>query len=227
VSRWVLLVALLAGCASADPYALAFERAELAFAMGDADDARDAYQAALALRPDDPSALHGLARCHATGGRAEAALEVYALLEQVSPGSLAGDASRDYDDALQGAAAERLSRGDPASALRYLRRLQQRDPSHPALRDLLPAALIAEGGRLQVVGRGDRAEALFQEALGRDPLSPDPALALGEALVEQGRLDTAISVLSDALLRHPGDGRLRALMDRVLGIRYPDPIRPR
>jgi hypothetical protein len=35
-------------------------------------------------------------------------------------------------------------------------------------------------------------------------------------------VDTAISVLSDALLRHPEDRRVQALMDRALEIRYPN-----
>ena len=39
--------------------------------------------------------------------------------------------------------------------------------------------------------------------------------------IERGQTDRAISVLSDALLRHPGDRELQALMDRALEIRYP------
>ncbi len=40
--------------------------------------------------------------------------------------------------------------------------------------------------------------------------------------MESGRVNTAISILSDALLRHPEDRRVQALMDRALEIRYPD-----
>jgi predicted Zn-dependent protease len=86
----------------------------------------------------------------------------------------------------------------------------------------MPRVLIAEGGRLQVVGRGEEAEALFHEATGEGPSDADPVVSLAEKLVETGRTDTAITVLSDALLRDPDDERLISLMNRALETRYPD-----
>ncbi len=66
------------------------------------------------------------------------------------------------------------------------------------------------------------ASALLREVVGPEAADGDLAFALAVSLVQRGRLDTAISVLSDALLRHPGQPRLRALMDRALRIRYPN-----
>lgn len=216
----------LVGCVGSHPYAGAIERAEVAYTLGQPEDAADAYRTALEYEPEDPVALHGLARCEVARGQPERALETLSLLEQVAPGSLAGRARADYTAALRGAGAERLARGDSAAGLRYLRRLQAWAPEDPELADLLAAALVAEGGRLRVAGHGEEAEELFREALGRSPEPSDPAAqGLAQVLVARGRPDLAISVLSDALLRHPEDAGLRALMDRVLRIRYPDPLR--
>lgn len=216
----VLLVFL--GCSAVDPSAPHLERAERALAAGEAEDAADAFREALTLRPESSQALHGLARSYAARGDGESALRVFSELMRVDSRYLRDRASADYQFALYEAARSRLSRGDPAGALEALRQLRALDPDHPGLRDLMPRALFAEGGRLLAVGRGEEAEALFREATGESRSGADMALALAEKLVEAGLTDTAISVLSNALLRDPNDARLTSLMDRALDIRYPD-----
>jgi thioredoxin-like negative regulator of GroEL len=86
----------------------------------------------------------------------------------------------------------------------------------------MPLVLLAESGRLQAIGRGGEAQALLREATGESPSGTDVVPVLAEKLVEAGLTDTAITVLSDALLRNPNDERLISLMDRALEIRYPD-----
>jgi predicted Zn-dependent protease len=46
-------------------------------------------------------------------------------------------------------------------------------------------------------------------------------LGLAQVLIERGRVDEAIRLLSDASVRHPQDGRIEELMDRAIEIRYP------
>jgi hypothetical protein len=99
-----------------------------------------------------------------------------------------------------------LRRGDSARALELLR----------------TQALIAEGGRLQVAGRPEEAEVLFREAFGSDSAGADATLGPAKTLMESGRVNSAISVRSDALLRHPEGRRVQALMDRALEIWYPN-----
>ena len=104
------------------------------------------------------------------------------------------------------------SSGDPialgsARALELIDRLERLDPDHSGLEALRIQALIAEGGRLQVAGRPEEAELLFRAALGSEAAGADAMLGLAKTLMESGRVNTAISVLSDALLRYPEDHR--------------------
>jgi tetratricopeptide (TPR) repeat protein len=213
---------LAAGCAGIDPYEVEFERGEVALRVGNPEDAADAYRRALAFRRDEPEGLHGLARSYLAQGDGESALGVLARLERADSDYFRERASTDYHFALYQAAENRLRRGHSASALELLRRLERLDPEHSGVEALRTQALIAEGGRLQVAGRSEEAEVLFRQALGSGAAGADATLGLAKTLIESGRVDTAISMLSDALLRHPGDRRLQALMDRALGIRYPD-----
>jgi predicted Zn-dependent protease len=142
-------------------------------------------------------------------------------LEREDPGRLEKGAGAELDRALFLAAGSRLRLGDSAGSLRLLRRLDGLDPGHPGLQPLLVDCLVAESGRLEVAGRSQEAASLLREAVGADAADGDLAFALAVSLMERGGLDNAISVLSDALLRHPDDPRLGALMERALRIRYP------
>ncbi len=221
--RALLCLLAIVACSHQAPYS-PVERGEAALAMGENADAADAYRDALAFRPDDPHALLGMARTELNRGRAERALDLLFQVRQRDPVLFEREAREDQRAALELAARDRFAIRDHSAALRYLRRLQEVDPAHPALRDLLPEVLIAEAGRQQLAGRTEEAERLFREAQGRDPDRVDPTLAYAEALLARGRADTAISLLGDALERHPDDPRLRELLDRALEIRYPDPI---
>jgi Flp pilus assembly protein TadD len=220
----LVLLGLLA-CANGAPRRaeLARERGDVALGLGNSADAADAYREALSIEPRDPEALLGMARSHVAQGDGEAALVVFGRLAAADPAYFEVEAATDFHFALYQAAKQALRRGDSTLALRQVRRLQELDPDHGGLEGLETDVLIREGGRLQVAGRPEAAEVLLQEALGRGTPEADRegAVALAVALLERGQTDRAISVLSDALLRHPGDPELRALMDGALEIRYP------
>jgi predicted Zn-dependent protease len=215
-------LALAAACAGVDPYEVELERGEVALRVEEPEDAADAYRRALAYRPDEPEGLHGLARSYLAQGDGESALGVFARLERADSDYFRERAAADYQLAIYQAAEERLRRGDSARALELLRRLERLEPNYGGIEALRTQALIAEGGRLHVAGRPEEAEARFREALGSDAAGAAATLGLAETLMESGRVDTAISVLSDALLRHPEDRRVQALLDRALEIRYPN-----
>lgn len=212
---------LLAGCAGVDPYDVELERGRVALGLGEVDDAADAYRSALAYRADDPAALHGLALTYVASGDGESALPIFARIGAVDPDYLAREAADDQNFALYQAARDRLLRGDSSGALRLLRELRQREPDHTELASLWKEALLVEGARLRVAGRDEAAAALLGEALGPRAEGPDAVAQVARALLEVDRVDAAISLLSDGLLREPGDAELRALMDRALEIRYP------
>lgn len=225
VASLAAILALCAGCAghqsSRAAYELTLERGAVALDMGQPDDAIDAYRAALALRPDDPAALEGLARAQLARGRPQAALESFTRLENAEPGRVAERSMPELRQAQLMLAESRLEHGDYAGCLRLLRGLRAGEQVSPRQDTLFVEALVAESGRLQVAGRSQEAAALLEEALGADADAGNLEYALASTLVERGRLDAAISILSDALLRHPDDERLAALMDRALRIRYP------
>jgi tetratricopeptide (TPR) repeat protein len=218
-----LLAVLLCACGPPQHAQLARVRGDLALRIGEVADAADAYRQALAADPRDPDALLGMARCHVALGDGEAALDLFERLEAADPAYFASRAATDYHFALYQAAKQALRQGDSALALRRVRRLRSLDPDHGGLDTLETDVLILEGGRLQVAGRPEAGEALFREAMGRGTpgAEREATAALARALLERGRTDRAISILSDALLRHPGDRELQALMDGALEIRYP------
>ena len=218
-----LLPVLLIACGPNQSGQLARERGDIALRVGDVEDAADAYRSALAVNPRDPHALLGLARCRVALGDGEAALDAFERLAAADPTFFQEQAATDYHFALYQAAKQALRQGDSALALRRVRRLRALDPDHGGLEALETEVLIREGGRLQVAGRPEAAEALFREAMGQGGAGADRAgtADLARALLERGETDRAISILSDALLRHPGDPELQALMDRALEIRYP------
>ena len=215
-----LALAAALACAGAGSYDAALRRGEMALAVGDAEHAEGAYREALSARPRDPGALLGLARTYMAREDHEAALEIFAGLELAAPGVFA-EARADHLLALERAAAGRLERGDPAGALRLLRRLADRDPGRAGIDLRLREAMLAEGGRLLLAGRPDAAEELFLEVLEDQPDAVEAILGLAQALLERGRVDEAIRLLSDASVRHPEDARIEDLMDRAIEIRYP------
>lgn len=223
VSGGVVLLLLACATPSSERVDLAVERGDLALRLGDAADAADAYQEALIDDPRNPEALLGMARSRVALGDGEAALETFGRLAAVDPAFFRERAATDYHFALYQAAKQALRRGDSALALRRVRRLRALDADHGGLDELETETLILEGGRLVVTGHPEAGEVLFHEAMGRGTPRADraAALALARALLERGQTDRAISVLSDALLRHPDDPELQALMDRALEIRYP------
>jgi tetratricopeptide (TPR) repeat protein len=225
VAALAAILALASGCAGHQgaqaAYELDLEHGAVALGMGQPEDAIDAYRAALALRPDDPAALEGLARAQLARGRPQAALETFTRLENAEPGRVAERSTPELHEAQLMLAELRLEQGDYAGSLRLLRGLRAAEQVSPRHDTLFVEALVAESGRLQVAGRSQQAAALLEEALGADADSGNLEYALASTLVERGRLDAAISILSDALLRHPDDERLAALMDRALRIRYP------
>lgn len=218
----LVLAWLAAGCAGPPPHAIETERGDVALRLGELEDAADAYSRALVYRSEDPAALLGLARCRLAQGEPEAALDLLARLHASDAAYFADQAASDYRTALYEAARQSLRRGDPSRALARIRSLQRIDPGHPGLAALQAEALLAEGARLELAGRREEAEAAFRKALGSRASGPGAALAQAQALLEAGRIDAAISILSDALLRHPGEPRLEWLMDRALRIRYPN-----
>jgi predicted Zn-dependent protease len=196
----------------------------MALQTGEPADAADAYRSALRLRPDAPEPLHGIARAHSARGDGRSALTALLRLESEHPAYYRSQADVDLRFALYQAAKQHLWAGDSARALDLCDRLAALEPDHAGLAELRAEAQLREAARLYVAGRVPEAERLTAELVGRPLAGSDAARALAEMLLDGGRAELAISLLSDALLRHPSAAPLQALMERALDIRYPNTL---
>lgn len=216
------VAALAIGCVRPPSAPHDVARGEAALAAGQPDEARDFFRYALDADPTDPRALHGLARAQLAEGELAPALETFRQLERADPVYFAREAADDRTEVWLRAAEERLARGDPVAALELLRRIDAADPDHPSLPDLSGRALVAASGRAHVAGRRRPAGAWLSEGPGESEGLP-ARRRQAERLLANGEVDTAISALSNALLEHPDDPELRALLAQALDRRYPDP----
>ncbi|MBW2268020.1 MAG: tetratricopeptide repeat protein [Deltaproteobacteria bacterium] len=199
-------------------------KGHLALQMGEPADAADAYRRALRVRPEAPEPLHGIARCHSARGDGRSALFALARLEARHPAYHRSRAGVDLRFALYQAAKQYLWAGDSARALELCERLAALEPGHAGLAELHADAQLREAARFYVGGRVPEAETLVAEFVGHPLAGSDAAHALAQMLIESDRAGLAISVLSDALRRHPSAAGLKALMERALAIRYPNAL---
>ena len=226
----LLSVPGLGGCASSsqetvrEQFELQLHNGHLALQIGEPADAADAYRRALRVRPDAPEPLHGIARAHSARGDGRSALTALHRLEAGHPAYYRSQADADLRFALYQAAKQQLWTGDSARALELCDRLAGLEPDHGGLAELRAEAQLREAARLYVGGRVPEAEQLTAELVGRPLAGSEAARALAEILIDGGRAGLAISLLSDALLRHPHAPLLQALMERALDIRYPNTL---
>lgn len=192
-------------------------RGSVLASKGRSAEAREAYEKALALEPQNASALSGLATLAAREGDLPGAIELY---------DRAAGADSSNSEAAYLSAQLVLAGGDRAGAEARLRTLVQKDPGHGSARNDL-AWILAESGReldfalrlahdaerispvpevLDTLGfvqlqRGDvdAAIAAFQRALDARPDSPSTRYRLGLALARKGDTTQAQTALREAL----------------------------
>jgi tetratricopeptide (TPR) repeat protein len=152
-------------------------------------DALEAYNAALALQPDDPTILNNRGVTLDELKRYEEALADYNRALELRP---------DHPDVLnnRGIALLRLNRHDEALA-DYNRSLQLR-PDHPD-------TLNNRGVTLEHLGRYEEALADYNRALELRPDDPDTLNNRGFALAKRGRSEEALADLDRSLDIRPDD----------------------
>lgn len=230
VTSFALCAVLLVGCASSPvegsdaAFQMHLHEGHVALQTGEPLEAADAYRRALAVRPEAPEPLHGIARCYAAGGDGRSALRVLLRLETEHPAYAEGKVWRDKRFALYQAVKQELWAGDSARALQLCEQLARLEPHHAGLAELRDEAIQLEAARLYTSGRVPEAEKLTALLVSRPVEGAGAAAALAGMLIEHGRAQLAISVLSDAQTRHPDQARLRRLMERALDISYPNTL---
>ena len=126
--------------------------------------ATEAFAAALALSPDDPTALEGSQRARRLQG-------VAALMRDAREASARGDYARAVQGYSQALSNDPRNRG-LADALAAARRNVGRDAT---------SAMLAEGHAALGAGRLEEARAAFEKALATDPLAPGARRAAEQA----------------------------------------------
>ncbi|MCG8590487.1 MAG: tetratricopeptide repeat protein [Proteobacteria bacterium] len=198
---------------------------EAELALGRAEPALAAFEAARLESPEHPRVLLGLVRAHQLAGDLEAAqrfLDTEELADRGRDPEIAR-LRRDVGFALGSA---RLAGGDPAGALAAWEALT---PPHPAgLAVARAEALMRRGAAAE--GRGEIQAALadYAAAFASDPEREDAVAAGAALLLSEGRADEAIALLREGLRRQPHGERLQALMLEALGLEpRPEADRPR
>lgn len=198
---YVALVAfawILGACASEAPDAALphLQEGEAGMAEGRPAHAADAYRLALEASPGDLRAFRGLLEAFVALGDAELALAALEELEARDPEPV------DPCPALALGRGEALARRSVgagcAGARARLARLLTSKAAH-----------------------GDREAAIdsLAEAIELDPSDPGRFELAAALLIDRGRVEQAIALLSSGLERHPEDRDLADLMVRALSIR--------
>jgi tetratricopeptide (TPR) repeat protein len=210
---WVVALGLgLAGCAPASQdrvrdYSL---DGQLLFRQGRYADARESFQAALALRPDDAALLYNAGQCADRLGDAAAAEQFYnACLDKQSNHA----AGRHALCALL----VREGRNDEATGM--VEAWLAREPK-------LAAAYAADGWLWHQAGDLPRAQARLQQALEIDPHDGFALVELALIYEEMHRPDRAAALYERALAQDPNQpdvaGRLNRLRAQGAGKPKPD-----
>jgi tetratricopeptide (TPR) repeat protein len=193
------------------------------------EEAREAYEAAVELSPDEGGPLLLLASFHRAEGDAERAESLYRQLVEVEPGFasraalasfLAQDVARDAEtEAAYRAALEGAEPDEKPAAYRalfnFLYARERFDEAEAALQagiDAIPGNLdlsYAMARFYHVRGRTDEADAMIEAATRANPEDVEPWLVLSSYRSRQGDLDGALAAADAALEAHPADTRSR------------------
>jgi Tfp pilus assembly protein PilF len=210
VGLGVILVAVGA-CAQTDHERVRYHTAEGVhlFARGNYAGARDCFQEAFKLRPNDADLVFSLARCHHRMGQLESADRLYQQCLQLDP---------DHAEARH-------------EWVLLMRGTQRKEEATVMVRDWLrkrpkvAGPYVEDGWLLVQEGDLDRARIRYQQALDRDPRNPRALAELGEIYQKLGRPERALVLYERALEAQPNQPAVTRLVNdlRARGVERPHP----
>lgn len=195
------------------------ELGELALARGDWRQAKIHFAIALNRDSRNGRAWLGQAKAEVAGRDPEAALRSIKSLAQVDPATFQSDSRATYADALHGAAAARLAQKQTPAALVAARALAKLDPERTGLVRLMGDTLLAEAGRLRLVGQPKAAFTLFREAAQIAPQRLDAWIGAAEIMIESNRGKDAVRLLEAGRRYHPTSREIRMLSIQAVSAR--------
>jgi tetratricopeptide (TPR) repeat protein len=202
------------------------EAADLALARGNFEQAIQVFDELLRRDPGDRRALLGSARANLAADRGEAALGRFASYrEQGNPWRQVEQ--WEYCSALAlGTQQVLASGGRPDWALELAYRLESEECGHAGTTDLISRSAISLAKQEVAQGRGDHALEVYLSLLPPEgePLGPSihtnalagAFLGAAELLIEAGRREEALALLSQGLDAFPSDADLVHRMVTVL-----------
>ncbi|MCP5149217.1 MAG: PEP-CTERM system TPR-repeat protein PrsT [Ectothiorhodospiraceae bacterium] len=167
-------------------------------AVGDADRAREAFEAAVAIEPKHVEALRGLAFIAERRRDEATAAALRERILEVRPSHL---------ESLLALADVRLRSGEPAKARELLQRAVAEHPKSVAATSAL--ALVERR-----TGQSEQAVELLNRALAENPDDPRLLLALGEALLDSGQVNQAVTFLKRLVSKLPDSALAHFLLAR-------------
>jgi tetratricopeptide (TPR) repeat protein len=200
---WLLALALgLAGCESASQQRLRDynEDGVSLFQRGNYAAARESFQAALALKPNDPALLYNAGECSDRLGDAAAAERYYSQCLQNAPNQA---------DCRHALASLLVRVGRTADASHMIEDWLAREPR-------LAAAYAEDGWLLHLAGDLPRAQARLQQALQLDPHEPRALIELALVYEAMQRPERAVVLYERVLERNP---RQVEVVKRLNGLR--------
>jgi tetratricopeptide (TPR) repeat protein len=211
--RCVWLLPLLSvGCLSAQQERLQVYNNDgvYLFQRGDFVGAHDDFQAALALKPNDPALLYNLGQCCDRIGDTKKAENYYGLCLQMAP---------NHADCRHAYAALMLREGRRDETVNFVEGWLAREPK-------LAAAYAEDGWLWHQLGDLTKAQGRLSQALSIDPHDLHALIESARLYESMHRPDRAAALYERALDRDPHQAelvsRLNALRSQGIGIPHPD-----
>ncbi len=179
------------------------------FSQGNYRDAREAFEMALVLKPDDPALLFNLGQCYERLGDAGRAEAYYRECLQRDPG---------HADARQSLVMLQYRAGKAEEANRTIDGWIRANKNHTD-------ALVLDGWRLMQEKAYPQAHSRLQQALLNDPRHPRALIQLGLYHEAMNQPDRALACYHRALDADPSqfEIRQRALALKAKGVKEPQP----
>jgi tetratricopeptide (TPR) repeat protein len=186
-----------------------FEKGLALFNQGNYEAAVPRFQKATELEPEYTKAYLYLGRSFLNLARWFEALPPLRTAYSLSPSDTRNEMVYVLIDALLGAAASGLKKGDFSSSINLLKEAIEIEPESGVVKNELVKAVISYGGRLLSEGNTREAVSQFSEAVKLAPENIDAYIGLARSFMKDGNFIEAMRTIGKAMQKVP------SIMDRT------------
>lgn len=214
----VLCVAMLISCSGlliGSGAKHEFEKGLALFNQGKYEAAVPRFQKATELEPEYTKAYLYLGRSFLNLGRWFEALPPLRTAYSLSPSDTKKEMVNVLLDALLGAAASGLKKGDFRSAINLLKEAADIAPESGTVKSELVKAVISFGGKLLLEGNTKGAVSQFTEAVKLAPENIDAYMGLAKSFMQDGNVIEAMRTIGQAM-QHAPSSMDRTILEDIL-----------